>query len=827
MLELLAPGGSVEGLKAAVTAGADAVYMGGRFFGARAYADNPDEKELIEAIEYCHLHNRKLYLTVNTLLKEDEYKKMLRQFLLPLYEHGLDAVLVQDTGVLAFIRDEFPTLPIHASTQMSVQSTAGAAFLKRCGVSRIVPARELSLAEIAVISRETKMEIECFVHGAYCYSYSGQCLLSSLIGGRSGNRGRCAQPCRQGYELTDSQGKCLNRQDLRYLMSMKDLCALPVLLQLIEAGVCSFKIEGRMKRPEYAALTVSVYRRALDRILASEKKLQETQLCLPEEMQDLLDLYNRGGFTTGYYTCASGPSMMAMDRPNHAGTPAARAVSSGKRKDKEFAKCRALEDLHRDDLLEIVSADRSRSGKAMEIRMSADVTSGDIFTLPLHLSDGQVIRRMQSPYLLERIRTLLMEKKLQEKIKGKFILTAGNPAILTVNCRDRSCSITGPVPENASGSGMTEEMIRKQLGRTGSSPFVFETLDIKADPGLFLPVSALNGIRRDALIALENAVISASYRHLPDKTEKEEPDAQKDQKQLTVQKNSTEQTEQKKSADTWSAFVRTPAQAGALLAFEPLSELFLDSMMWLDMSERKDELAELTRRIHAAGKKSCLAFPPLWRRNVQDTFYRMFDHTLLSSFDGFMLRCFDQIGEFDAGGRCASCRGKAILLTDSNLYTANSGAHAFWRESGISRMTLSVELNAREAREIACPDTELIVYGKLPVMFTAQCLKKNTTGCTHCPDTLYLKDRMKESFPVMTHCGICMNEIFNSHTLSLLQDMDTVKSAGISRYRLNFTFETEREVKEIANAAFFPDTSSHAADNRCLFTRGHWKRGVE
>ena len=276
----------MEGLKAAVNAGADAVYMGGQRFGARAYAQNPEEAELFEALDYCHLRGKKLYLTVNTLLKEQELERELYDYLAPLYEHGVDAVLVQDFGVFQFIRRNFPDLPLHASTQMTITGVDGAKLLKSMGAERIVPARELTLEEIREIHRQVDLEIECFVHGALCYSYSGQCLMSSILGGRSGNRGRCAQPCRLPYSLYKEiegegnpeafrerlkdgkrSGKAiqrLNGKDQQYLLSLKDICTLRSLPKLTEAGVCSFKIEGRMKRPEYAAGVTEIYRKYLD-----------------------------------------------------------------------------------------------------------------------------------------------------------------------------------------------------------------------------------------------------------------------------------------------------------------------------------------------------------------------------------------------------------------------------------------------------------------------------------------------------------------------------------------------------------------------------------
>ncbi len=263
--ELLAPAGSYDSLKAAVSAGADAVYLGGSRFGARAYADNFSEDELCRAIRYAHLHSCNLYLTVNTLLKDQELEE-LGTYLRPYYETGLDGVIVQDLGVVSYIRDYFPELPVHASTQMTILGAGGAAFLKELGVTRIVTARELSLEEIREIHETVDIEIESFIHGALCYCYSGQCLFSSMLGGRSGNRGRCAQPCRLPYQVK-AGGKVLNSSEEAYLLSPKDMCTIELLPKILEAGVCSLKIEGRMKRPEYTAGVVRIYRKYLDRYL--------------------------------------------------------------------------------------------------------------------------------------------------------------------------------------------------------------------------------------------------------------------------------------------------------------------------------------------------------------------------------------------------------------------------------------------------------------------------------------------------------------------------------------------------------------------------------
>lgn len=304
-LELLAPAGSLETLKAVIRAGADAVYLGGASFGARAYAKNFTDEEILEGIRYGHLHERKIILAVNTLLKERELEHALYEFLRPCYEEGIDAVIVQDLGVLDFIQSNFPGLQIHASTQMTVTNAAGAMLLKKMGLQRMVTAREMSLEEIRRIHKQVDIELESFVHGALCYCYSGQCLMSSMLGGRSGNRGRCAQPCRLPYQV--------NGRKTAPVLSLKDLCTLPFLYELADSGVYSFKIEGRMKSPEYAAGVVEIYRKYMDSYLEDSR--------IPVEQKDLeilLDLGNRSGFTRGYYQINREASMLSGSSASHA-----------------------------------------------------------------------------------------------------------------------------------------------------------------------------------------------------------------------------------------------------------------------------------------------------------------------------------------------------------------------------------------------------------------------------------------------------------------------------------------------------------------------------
>ncbi len=309
--EILAPAGSLEILKAVILAGADAVYLGGEQYGARAYANNFTREELIEGLHFAHLRDKSVYLTINTLMKNQEIGKPLFDYLLPFYENGLDAVIVQDFGAMAFVKRCFPDLAIHCSTQMTVTSYEGARFLKELGATRVVTSRELSLAEIKRIHEEVAVEIETFVHGALCYCYSGQCLFSSMLGGRSGNRGRCAQPCRLSYEVYDTKRKQIKSES--FVLSPKDLCGIKHLKEMHEAGIFSLKIEGRMKKEQYAAGVTQMYRKYVDLYLKNAKKCEVSE----KDWKHIMDLGNRCGFTDAYFTKQNGPDMITFLKPSH------------------------------------------------------------------------------------------------------------------------------------------------------------------------------------------------------------------------------------------------------------------------------------------------------------------------------------------------------------------------------------------------------------------------------------------------------------------------------------------------------------------------------
>ena len=518
-VEILAPAGSMECLKAAIAAGADAVYTGGALFGARAYAHNLTEEELLEAIDYVHLHGRRLYLTVNTLIKDREMEKQMYDYLLPYYRQGLDAVIVQDIGLFRFIRKHFPDLPIHASTQMTLTGVDGAKFLEKEGAQRIVTSRELSMAEVKKIADETELEIESFVHGALCYCYSGQCLFSSFIGGRSGNRGQCAQPCRLLYRTPEAKRP-------QYLLSLKDICTLELIPEMIESGIYSFKIEGRMKKPEYAAAVAFQYRKYADLYLKyyEECTAEEDPAAYAmkkyrvreEDRQMLLDLYNRGGFHTGYYHTQNGREMISLNRPNHAGVPAVKVLAKKGRN----VTAKALTDLYPQDIIELSM--RKGREKADNYTCKDAVRKGMNVQIPVFADTpfkrDEIWMRTRNSTLIDTLREEFVNGKIKERICGTFRLYPQEKATLTVKCRDAEITVAGEKAQEALSQPMSRERIEKQLRKTGNTEFEFSFLKAEIGEKVFLPMQSLNELRREALETLEKIRQSFQWkkRYFPD-----------------------------------------------------------------------------------------------------------------------------------------------------------------------------------------------------------------------------------------------------------------------------------------------------------------------
>lgn len=821
MMELLAPAGSMESLKAAVSAGADAVYIGGSRFGARAYAENPQEDQLLRGIDYCHVHGKALYLTVNTLLKEQELQEELYDYLLPYYKEGLDGVIVQDFGVMRFIQKNFPLLPIHASTQMTITGVDGAAFLKEQGACRIVPARELSLEEVRQIIQSTGLEVETFVHGAMCYSYSGQCLFSSMLGGRSGNRGRCAQPCRLPYTLLQ-QGKPVVSEP-RYLMSLKDMCAVDLLPELEEAGIASLKIEGRMKKPEYTAGVVSIYRKYLDRIQWGDHRVKVSE----EDRRALLDLYSRGGFSEGYYHCAKGPQMMTMSRPNHLGSQAAQ-IEKRKKTDR-MVRGKALCALAKGDVLEAIS--KVPGQKGCEYTVGQDVAAGKSFPLPGEfgkISAGTVLYRTRNQKLLDHVKDTWVIKECKEKIKGSLIIFPEKPVILKLYYGEETVTVTGAVAQKAQNRPLTEEEICRQMKKTGDSPFVFEDIQIQMEGAVFLPLQSLNQLRREGLAQLEENLCSRFVREEQGHTEAEKKEYFSRTPQnsgsfdyrLTV---SVQELTQLETVLSWNLGQKQQYEKISCGLGTCVDTIYLDCALLFPATKQEKTVsgADMITSIQNAGIRCCIQMPPIFREKERAFYSQEKVRRILSMADGFLVRTVDAVAFLLAEGY-----GQDII-GEEGLYAYNREAAAFWKQAGVHRLTLPAELNESELGKLETDGCELVVYGRSPLMFTAQCLKMNTTGCTGIPDLLILKDRKNAAFPVRTRCRECGNVIYNSVPLDLLGCRTSVDRLHPSHLRLSFTTETAKETADVLARYGDLAAGKTVPVGTDSTTRGHFRRGVE
>lgn len=800
-IEILAPAGSVEIMKAAYKAGADAVYMGGRMFGARAYADNADTEEMLRAIDYAHLHERRLYLTVNTLLKNTEIEKQLMNYLRPFYEQGLDAVIVQDMGVLQWIHSYFPDLPIHASTQMTVCGPAYGRWLGSQGVTRIVTPRELDLKEIAAMKEETGLEIETFVHGALCYCYSGQCLMSSMIGGRSGNRGRCAQPCRLPYSFDGNQGKKTG-----YLLSPRDLCSIELLPDILDAGVDSLKIEGRMKKPEYAALTTAVYRQYVDQYLEKGRKGYKVN---KEDIEQLMDLYNRGGFTDGYFYRHNGSQMMSVAKPNHSGL----CVGNARMVKKGQLRIHTDHDLNPGDVLEL--------SDQLTVKVDRHFSAGSDFTYSYNgapVKKSCPVMRTRNETLISKVtENFVRNADLKEKVYGSVSISKDLPAKMEVNRGAYHITVEGEVVQAAENHPLSEENIRKRLMKTGTTPFSFETLDIHLEQGCYITIQGLNQLRRDALSQLEDAILNPFRRTFPESGPVAENYDVTEHLTVKTDRILTTGLSDKSGQSEIHVLVSTMEQLRSVLNIPAVSRIYLND-------EGDDRLIEAaSEMIHASKRQFYLAMPYIMREPVRRSYENrqwLFSETMA---DGFLIRNFETVLMLDTMGVTKPC------ISDYNLYCMNNLSSKIYMDQ-MSEITLPLELNRRELSALNHSSaSEMIVYGYIPLMVSAQCLLKTTGKCTGEPSIHMLEDRLHKQFPVKNVCSCCYNLIYNSVPLHLAdavaRDMNMI---GTKAVRLQFLNETPEKVSRILQL-YSDILSGKPAKEAGIhdYTKGHYQRGIE
>lgn len=793
-VELLAPAGSMENLRAAIYAGADAVYAAGKQFGARAYATNFSEEELREAIAFVHLYGKKFYLTINTLMKQAELDA-LPAFLLPFYQKGLDAVIVQDLGTAAQVERTFPDLPIHLSTQATVTHSLGAEFAALKQVKRVVLARELSIAEIAKMKAETTYEIEVFIHGALCYSYSGQCLMSSLIGGRSGNRGRCAQPCRLPYQTGSMQQA--------YLLSMKDLCALPLLPDLLEAGVDSLKIEGRMKQPCYTAQVVRLYRTYLDLYQKEGAKAyrqhsKTTKEAIQKELENCMEIYHRGGFTSGYLTGQLTEKMIDTQRPNHSGILVGKVVQVSK----EEVTIRFDRPIYKQDCLEIRLAGKEIYTYTVKADLPSLTWKG-IIPKRYGIKQGMQVYRMKNVRLQEQIQKDCADKKIP--LSGEIFLVPDQPIRFDVHYQieeeEKTCTVAGMIVQRAKQSPITKEQVLTQLQKTNQTPFYFTALHVQSQESVFVPISALNEIRRLALNQVQKEMIKRKERS---------------GKTYAVSLREREQKQETRIDPTIAVLVETEQQFALAKEDLRIDCIYLE-LHYDDMEKRYHWL----QQAKIANKKCYLALPPIFRmRTEQDMLqHREQFQKMNLLLDGYLFR---NIASYHYLNKIVSLKQKDLVM-DYSVSVMNQETKWVLHMEGL-RYTSCIELNQRELQDLGCTDSDFVIYGYPRLMVTAQCMQRNLFACKKKKTVMTLQDRKQKNFYVKNNCDTCDSYVYNGAPFSLISKQKEIIALQPKYMRLDFSIESSSEMQSVLQQLYEPDPIQQQKQNK---TTGHWKRGVE
>lgn len=769
-LENLAPAGNREALDRAVAAGADAVYLGYAAFSARAGAGNFDEDELREAVHFAHLHHVHVHVTVNTLIKDGELSGVMEVLRL-LNEVCVDAVLVQDLGVMHLARTCFPDLPIHASTQMALHNATGVEFVKRHGLTRAVLARECSLAEIRKAA-DVGIEIEVFGHGAQCVAVSGQCLFSSMIGGRSGNRGRCAQPCRLPYTYRGKTAAWL---------SPRDVCMRDFLPDLMKAGACSVKLEGRLKRPEYVATIAASYRKGID--LLEQNAFRPAD---EAEREGLTQIFSRGGFMNGYAMGAQDAGVIYPDRVNHGGVPIGtiEAIAGG------MARLKLARDLNDGDGLQI----RNDRGDHEMIYAGHDTPAGGIAVLRLRpdmkVRAGDTVHRLTSSAQLEAARAMTIPA-----IPCDLTLVAlpGEPLTLTATDGTSTVTVTGDVVSAAQKRSMTGDDAKKSLAKMGDTPFELRDCTVFTD-NAFVPVSALNAIRRDALIALENQRAADFTRAAGRECPADE---------LLLPRGNVPET----------IVVRDIAQYEAVKALDA-------RIVWYPEDFRVEALE---RDLAAMDAGIWLHLPMKCEQSTLEMLHR-FVTAHAEQFGGVVLGSVGQLG----------MKWPVPMGAGEGIPVTNRRAAQVLYAEGCEFVTASSELSAAELTTLMAGNPPMLVpaYGRAQLMLLHHCpartylgLSKGHAACRLCddgkPDALAgtaLIDRRNTAFPLLRQRlpEGCLIRLMNSVPTDIVE---RVRRAG---WPALMTLNGESGA-EIAHAV----AVWNGEKGRGETTSAHWNRPVE
>lgn len=837
--ELLAPAGSWEAMVAAVQNGADAVYLGGQAFNARASAANFDNHQLAKAVDYCHVRGVKVYVTTNIIIADEELSDALG-FLHIIYNAGADAAILQDLGLAHAARQVLPELPLHASTQMTAHNTPGVRLLQQVGFDRIVLSRELSREGITQIKAETGADLEVFTHGALCVCYSGQCLMSSMIGGRSGNRGRCAQPCRMQYQLVDKWEKPLvdHSQTGEYLLSPRDLNLSNYIPQMIKAGVNSFKIEGRMKRPEYVATVIRIYRELIDQ--AVEEGVVEVT---PRHARELEQIFNRD-FTTGYFNGNPGQELMSYKRPNNRGVLLGRVKSFEKGSD--MVELSLQEPLQVGDGIEVWVTKGGRKGvevsrilhKKKQVE-NAPAGSTVWVPIPARVTPGDRVFKTHDAQLMQQAKASYTSSKEVRKDPLGFTVVAkvGQPLYMKVedisgNTAEVSSEEVGQQAEN---KPLTREFLESQLNRLGNTPFALGDLNSSIEGEVMFPLRVINQLRRQVIEDLEykrsnawsrSAITEYEFNNRLQRSMGAPEKMNFERQETSVAVNVTEFTALKAAVD-----------AGADIIYFGGESYRSKKPVTLEDVKRASELCS------KRGVQLILNSPRILQDDELDRFNKFFQQAL--PYTSGVL-----VGNLGLLEQCNYEKEKAIIA-DFPINIFNRSTAVKLSQLGVHRATLSPEMTMNQVREFTAQSpipVEAIVQGALPLMVTEYCAmgsllggassnNKCTSPCTK--QECGLKDRKGVVFPVEVD-QYCHQHIFNSRELCLIDDVGKLVSAGVPVLRIDARIMDASRVASMVEAylkvlSTYPlkewkEAAALAKEeleqHSTGFTKGHYYRGI-
>lgn len=793
--ELLAPAGNLTTLKAAVENGADAVYIGGTQFSARQKAENFTYEQMQEGIAYAHERGRKVHVTVNTMLRNDEIGDLV-EYIYQLAELKVDAVIAQDLGAIHLLQETMPQIPVHASTQMTIHNTEGARFWKEQGLDRVVLARETSLQTIREIHNNVDIELESFVHGALCVSYSGQCLLSSMIGGRSGNRGLCAQPCRMPYQLLDGTGKQYETKG-KYLLSTRDLNMLHHVPDLINSGITSFKIEGRMKRPEYVAVVVRAYREAIDAYYQSEK------LNFKQRDKEILQIFNRD-FTTGYYYGNPGGNLMSHSRPDNRGIKIGDVLKTEKNK----TWIQLQDNLSvGDGYLLINKKGEEIAGKVHELSIRGknieSAKAGQIVQMPVsgNADGATVCFRTSDSRLLKEAEATYKQPSVPNKsrIHFKLDILLGQPiSLLAWDDKDHYFETKSEyLVELAKTSPSTVEGVTNQMNRLGNTPFELGDIAVNLDDGVIAPSSELNKLRREATEALESLLQEETEDIIPD-YEDYLDDAGDLLDRIPPQVNGYGLRQRLAVTVGSEEGFQAALDSGADLIYIQSTPLRRGSVI---SEERYEELANIC---HEKGVQLYWTCSPIQNNRQMEHVKKQMMSAKEVGFDGVLAGNFGIL-------QMAKEMGWDSISADYTLNIANDVSLQFLSNQEIGKVTLSPELSLAQISDISYLGNlplEMIVHGNIPLMTSEQCVAgsvlggrtENTSCSMPCMKQQYfLQDRTQAQFPLYMDVN-CRMHVMNSKMLNLYKRMDECLPVGVDFIRIEAREQSGGWIRSVVSA---------------------------